>query len=364
MFGCVICGCGSKQEVVEKPVTQTITAESVDEDESVLSQEKVLMEVHFIDVGQGDSTLIINGEHAMLIDTGNNGYGVGLQLYLQKQGIKSLDYLILTHPDADHIGGADVAICKLKIDKVLMSTLKRENNTYRDVLEALAFKNMEGEMPEAGTKYEFGDAFFTVIGPCREYDEVNDNSIALMLCKGDVNFLFTGDCEEEAESDMLRNGFDLKADVYHLAHHGTRYATSTEFLQSVNPQAAVLSCAYGNEYGFPHQATLNSLRKNGINLYRTDEQGSIVAYCDGKSISWSVSPSETWQGGEERKNSEEVSPPTLRGDEGIYVANKKSLTLHNSSCQNLPVPVNQVLFETKEDAMEAGYSKLCGYCMK
>lgn len=362
LFVGVTCGCGKIQESLEEKVHQAELAETTT-DEALGQQESDSMELHFIDVGQGDSTLIINGEHAMLIDAGNNGYGVALQLYLQNQGIRKLDYLILTHPDADHIGGADVVICKLKIDKVFMRNREKDNNTYRDVLDALSFKKLKYEMPEVGAKYDLGDASFVILGPNREYEKTNDNSIAIMLRKGDKKFLFTGDGEEEAELDMVEGDFDLNADVYHVAHHGTRHATSTAFLDKVSPEAAVLSCAYGNEYGFPHQATLNGLRKRGILLYRTDEQGSIVAYCDGTTVMWSVTASETWQGGEERRNSEEAKPPILKVDEEIYVANKKSLTLHISSCEKLPLSVNQVLFETKEEAMEAGYNKLCGYCM-
>lgn len=364
VFAILGCACGKKQELPMEESINSVEMESVVSGESVQGADSGIMEVHFIDVGQGDCTLIINGEHAMLVDAGNNAYGVKLQLYLQKQGIRKLDYLILTHPDADHIGGADVVICKLNIDKIFMTNLEKDNNTYRDVLEALRFKNWSYEMPECGTKYALGDACFTVIGPGKEYDGINDNSIAFMLYKGEQKFLFTGDCEEFAEQEMVNSGYDLKADVYHLAHHGTRNATSSVFLDKVAPTAAVLSCADGNEYGFPHQSTLNSLRKRGISLYRTDEQGSIVAYCDGSKITWSVSPSETWQGGEERRGSKEPEAPMLVGNEEIFVANKKSQILHIPSCEYLPVTVNQVLFETAEDAARAGYSKLCGYCMK
>ena len=321
------------------------------------------MELHFIDVGQGDSTLIINGKHAMMIDAGDNAHGVALQLYLQKLGIKQLDYMVLTHPDSDHIGGADVLLYKLDVQKVLMEDDRKENDTYRDVLDALEYRDLSYEVPKPGEIYELGDARFTIVAPNNSYENVNNHSIALVLEKGDKRFLFTGDCEEAAETDMLENGLDLTADVYHVAHHGTRYASSADFLDRVKPAAAVLSCAMGNEYGYPHQGALNRLRERDICLYRTDEQGSIVATCDGKEIIWSVPASETWQGGEDRRNSVKVTAPEVEPDSGICIVNKKSGTIHSADCESLPALSNQVVFSTVEEAEDAGYHKLCGYCI-
>ncbi|MDE5597380.1 MAG: MBL fold metallo-hydrolase, partial [Lachnospiraceae bacterium] len=146
--------------------------------------------------------------------------------------------------------------------------------------------------------YSLGNAQFTILAPNGVYETPNNASIALLLQNGDNQFLFSGDAEEEAESDILVNGFPVSADVYQVGHHGSRTSSSKAFLNAVNPTWAVISCAEGNSYGHPHAKTLNTLRCMGIKVFRTDEQGNIVAQSDGKEITWNCAPSETWKVGE------------------------------------------------------------------
>lgn len=258
----------------------------------------VEMSVHFIDVGQGDATLVINGDYAMLIDAGIDDYGTRLQLYLQKQGIEKLDYLILTHTDADHIGAADVIITKFPIDTVFMGDYPKNTVTYRDTLAAFNASGLSYMIPSAGSTYELGDAFFTFVNPGKEYDNSNDSSLCFFLQKGDNTFLFTGDAGMDVEEDILDAGWDLSADVYHVGHHGSRYSSCSTFLEAVSPTYAVISCGEDNEYGHPHAQTLNTLRKMGVKVFRTDEQGTIVATTSGVEIKWNCAPSETWKAGE------------------------------------------------------------------
>ncbi len=256
------------------------------------------MEVHFIDVGQGDCTLVKCGDSAMLIDTGDDSQGTAVQNYLQKQGIKKLDYLILTHPDADHIGAAPVIITKFQIDTVFISNFEKDNKTYQKLIQALDDKRLSYGTPAVGNSYLLGKAQFTILAPNDVYEDPNNASIAILLQNGDNRFLFSGDAEEEAESDILMNGYSISADVYQVGHHGSRTSSSKTFLNAVNPTWAVISCAEGNAYGHPHAKTLNTLRRMGIKVFRTDEQGSIVAQSDGKEITWNCTPSETWKVGE------------------------------------------------------------------
>lgn len=262
------------------------------------ASESVPMEVHFLDVGQGDATLVINDSHAMLIDAGDNDKGTEVQQYLQKRGIEHLDYLVLTHTDADHIGGADVVLTKFEVDTVFMGDYAKETATYRDVIQALDNKGLDWSTPEAGSVYELGDASFTIVAPNAGYPDANNTSIGLLLEKGESSFLFTGDAEEEAEEDIVQNGLTLQADVYQVGHHGSRTSTTQELLDAVNPLYAVISCAEGNDYGHPHAQTLNRLRERGILVFRTDEQGSIIATADAGGITWNCAPSESWIAGE------------------------------------------------------------------
>lgn len=256
------------------------------------------MEVHFLDIGQGDSSLVMCGEHAMLIDAGDNDKGTAVQLYLKKRGIQKLDYLVLTHPDADHIGGADVVLTKFPVETVFQSAFEKDTKSYRDVEDALAYRSIKAQVPQPGDSYQLGDAYFTFVSPNADYEDANNSSLALLLQYGETKFLFTGDCEEEAEYDILNCGINIQADVYQTGHHGSRTASSQSFMDAVNPTYAVISCGEGNDYGHPHAEVLNRFRTMGIQVFRTDEQGSIIAYSDGQSITWNCAPSETWQVGE------------------------------------------------------------------
>lgn len=256
------------------------------------------LEVHFIDVGQGDATLIKADGHAMLIDAGENDKGTAVQLYLKKQGVEQLDYLVLTHTDSDHIGGADVIISKFDIGQIFMSDFKKDNKTYRELMESMQYKHMTYTTPEVGAEFALGNATFTIIAPNGDYDDPNNSSIALILDYGENSFLFSGDCEEEAEQDILDNGMNLDVDVYQVGHHGSRSSSSEDFLDAMSPEYAVISCAEKNSYGHPHARTLNNLRARKIKVFRTDEQGSIIAFSDGKEIMWNCSPSDSWQSGD------------------------------------------------------------------
>ena len=259
------------------------------------------MEIHFIDVEQGDATLIKVDGHYMLIDAGDNSMGTKVQLYLTKQGVKKLDYLVLTHTDADHIGGADVVVTKFDIDTIFMGDYKKDNKTYNELIEAMKYKSLTYAIPEVGAQYQLGDATFTILGPKEIYDDPNNTSVALKLTHGENTFLFSGDAEAEAEADILATGLDLDVDVYHAGHHGSSTSSTTEFLDAMTPEYAVISCKEGNSYGHPHAETLINFRAKGIQVFRTDEQGSVVAFSDGEKITWNCAPSETWQAGERGK---------------------------------------------------------------
>ena len=286
---------------IENTLEPVLVSNNTEEEnnETVLEPE---MEVHFIDVGQGDATLVKTDGHYMLIDAGDNTKGTVIWAYLKKQGVDKLDYLILTHTDSDHIGGADVIINKFDIDNVFIGDYKKDNKTYEELMMALRYKNMTYSTPAVGNSYTMGNASFTIIAPNKTYDDPNNNSIALVLKNGENTFLFTGDCEEPAERDILVNGIDIECDVYKAGHHGSSTSSNRDFLDVISPEYSVISCAANNEYGHPHSDVLNNLREMNTKVYRTDEQGSIVAYSDGINITWNCPPSETWKAGEPIKN--------------------------------------------------------------
>lgn len=314
----VLTGCGETTSLTEGQVTvqatESFKGETIDEteveSETIPETELEIdvepfpshLEIHFIDVGQGDATLLLCDGQTMLIDAGENDQGTVVQLYLQKRGVEGLDYVIGTHPDSDHIGGLDVIITKFDCETVMMPDYEKTTATYRDVIAAADYKSYKIVAPAVGEVYSLGGAMFTIIAPNDAYDDSNNSSIGILLTHGENTFLFTGDAEQEAETDILVNGIDIDADVLHVGHHGSRTASTAEFIEAVTPEYAVISCGEGNSYGHPHAGPLNTLRACGAKLYRTDEQGSVVVESDGETLVWNCAPTENWQVGESSGN--------------------------------------------------------------
>lgn len=322
------------------------------------------LEVHYIDVGQGDATLIKCGSHAMLIDGGNNNKGTTVQLYLKKQGVESLDYVIGTHPDADYIGGLDVIVYKYNCETVIMPDYEKDTKTYQELVDVIHDKNMKITYPVVGEQYALGEAKFTIIAPnSNSYGgNANDYSVAILLEYGKNRFLFTGDAEEASEAEMLTNGIDISADVYKVAHHGSRSASTQEFLNAVHPKYAVISCGEGNSYGHPHAEVLNRLRSMGVEVFRTDEQGSIIASSDGENITWNCSATDSWQSGEQtesdRENADNVTEQTT------YVLNTNTKKFHRETCGSVS-QIKEENFQkvqtSREELEQSGYSP-CKNC--
>ena len=456
----------------ENPKAENSKTENPKAENTKVENSETELNVHFLDVGQGDAVLISCDDAYMLIDAGDNDKGTLVQNYLNKQGVEHLDYIIGTHPDADHIGGMDVILYKFDCGTVMMPEVTNDTATYRDVIDTMKEKGYQNTAPVVGDSYSLGSAQFTILGPTDTYEDTNNNSIVLLLTHGDNKFLFVGDAEEKAEEDILAEGVSVKADVLKVGHHGSRTASSEAFLQAVEPTYAVISCGQDNSYGHPHAETLNTLRSMGVKVFRTDEQGTVTATSDGHEISWNCAPSTTWKAGENvqsstgtdqkksntansKKNLSDTtnssvqpaasqSSGTQTGADsqssgaqtgtdsqssttqssvtgstnsqsaasqgsttqssvtgstnsqsaarqgsaaqtdstqiagvtqenngsnfgtapatGSYIGNRNNHKLHRASCSYLPKEKNQVIFDTREAAVAAGYNDPCGHC--
>ncbi len=245
-----------------------------------------VIEVHFIDVGQGDSILIEAGDSAMLIDAGENNKGTSVIDYLAAQNIKDLDYVIGTHPHSDHIGGLDTVLSTLPVDTLIMPKATHTTKTYEDVLDIIAEKGLTITKPVVGGEYRLGSASFVIIAPnSSSYEELNEYSIVIKLTHEDNSFLLTGDAGSLSEEEMLASGIDLSADLLKLGHHGSAYSSTERFLDAVTPTYAIACVGIDNEYGHPHPDTLIARDTRNIMFYRTDKQGTVVFTSDGKNIS-------------------------------------------------------------------------------
>ena len=245
------------------------------------------MGVHFLDVGQGDSILIVmpSGE-TMLIDASTSDRGDEILEYIDSIGIKKLNYFVMTHPHSDHIGGAKKILEGIPITNVIMPDVEHDTSTFEKIVTFLLNSDINVIMPKPNDQFELGSARLTVLGPTKEYKDLNNASLVIRLDYGETSFMFTGDAEYEAEEDMLsyHSASKFKADVLKLGHHGSSTSSCKAFLDAVSPRYAVVSCGKDNEYGHPHTETVNELNKRGINYFRTDKVGNIVFSSDGKTV--------------------------------------------------------------------------------
>jgi competence protein ComEC len=249
--------------------------------------------IHYIDVGQADSILIITpGKKVMLIDAGNNNDGDDVVEYLRNQGISRIDVAVGTHPHEDHIGGLDTVIRNFDIGKIYMPKAVNATKTFEDVLAAVKDKGLKINTAEGGRDIAIDSRIESLfLAPnSGEYKDLNNYSAVVKLTFGETSFLFAGDAEDVSEEEMLQKGYDLKADVLKVGHHGSSSSTTPEFLEEVDPEYAVIMTGKDNEYGHPHKEVMERLKNKGIKVYRTDQNGTVVVESDGRNITFSTKP--------------------------------------------------------------------------
>lgn len=247
--------------------------------------EKELL-VHYIDIGQGDSILIQINNKNLLIDSGPGTASSKLFSYLDKYGVRKLDYIIATHPHEDHIGNMGSVIKKYVIGQFYAPKISSSTKTFESMTSALKQKKLKINVAKPGVSLDLGSGInCDIIAPLNtHYDETNHYSAVVKLSFGSKKFLFMGDAEKVNERELLASKVDLNADVLKVGHHGSSSSSSKEFLEAVSPEIAVISCGKGNDYGHPHKETTIELNRRNITLYRTDINKDILLICDGNKI--------------------------------------------------------------------------------
>ena len=245
------------------------------------------LSVHFLDVDQGDSILIIapNGE-SMLIDTSISKMDDVIIEYLRSVGIKKLDYLVLTHPDGDHIGSATKILEQIGANAVYMTDKIHTTKTFEKLIQTIERLDITLKIPKLNDVIKLGSANFTVLGPVEKTDNNNEMSIVLRLDYGEISFMFTGDAGAESENLMLNKhpSGAFKAQVLKLGHHGSSSSSTKEFLLAVEPSYAIISCGKDNSYGHPHREVVALLKELNIPSYITHECGNIIFTTDGSDL--------------------------------------------------------------------------------
>ncbi len=294
---------GSKQRYIYIIIVLIIAVVAILENRGVIDTNKIKqalgqadkkavdasMSVHFIDVGQGDCTLIISDGEAMLIDAGEKECGVTVSQYLEEQGVTKLKYVIGTHPHSDHIGGLAYIIENFQVENVILpkipSDMTPTTKVYENLLTAIKNKGLKIHAAVDET-LELGQSKVELFAPVGESSNLNNYSVCTKITHGENTFLLTGDTENEAETDLVeRAGEKLSAKVLKLGHHGSSTASSVELLDATKPRYAVISCGEGNKYGHPHDEVLSRVKKFADYTLRTDESGTIIFYSDKKGLS-------------------------------------------------------------------------------
>ena len=248
--------------------------------------------VHFIDVGQGSSTLIQEGASGILIDAGEKDYGQVVIDYLNEVGIKSLEYVVASHPHSDHIGGLDDVLYAFDVDTIIMTELEEFNTpttrVYEDLLEAIYDNGTVAEFIGNDVSRIFGlndDINIEILGPVEQVEDLNDMSLILRASAFDTKFMILGDAEKQELTSVYKsplnkmlsiNESSFDANVIALGHHGSSTSIYKQFLDAVDADVAVISCGKDNSYGHPHKEALDYIEKNAMTCLRTDEMGDIV----------------------------------------------------------------------------------------
>lgn len=240
--------------------------------------------VHFIDVGQADSTLLEFDGHAILIDAGD-WTGDEVASYLANEGIMELDIVVGTHPDADHIGQLAEVVKEFEVGEVWMSGNPSTSNVFIETLEAIEATGTDYYEPRAGETFDIGKLALEVLYPEEVTGKVNEESIAMKITYGDIQFVFTGDAGVKEEQRMIDRGADLDAEILHMGHHGSNTSTSQAFLKAVSPEIAIYSAGIDNSYGHPHAEVIAAAENAGAEVYGTDVQGTVIVKTDGVSYS-------------------------------------------------------------------------------
>ncbi len=242
--------------------------------------------ITFFDLDQRDSTLIQFDDYDILIDAGDRAYGQDIVKKLNDIGVDDIEYLIATHPHADHIGGMDDVLLNFEVEHFVMPDVAHTSKTYENMIDIIIEKDIEVIIPEYGDYLiDEKNASLKVISPnIEEDDNLNNYSICLKFDFGNTRAIFTGDAEKEIEEMILKSGENIRADIFQAGHHGSSTSNTKQFVNAISPSITVISAGEDNKYGHPHVETIEILKSVGSDIYITSELSDIQIKTNGDEI--------------------------------------------------------------------------------
>lgn len=333
------------------------------EETAMASIDEDAVYVHFLATGNSDA-MLIQGEQTVLIDGGQNDDGMRITAYLKALGISELDYLISTHPDADHCGGLDDIVKHFEIHHTYVGNGDSDTAVYQDFVNALDEKGLTPAVPLKDEKVEIGeDAYLTFYNTDYTGNDSNDASLVTLLEANGWSVLFTGDISSEIERSLQDELPDI--DVLKVAHHGSKYSCTSTFIYQLQPEYAVI-CTGENIYGHPDQGVMDRLERVGAEVLRTDEKGnivmklgtSLVIQCNQNYIDLPGTKTNLVITEPEADKPEQSESPQQSSDADTkYVGNRNTMKFHYAECDSVDDmnEKNKVFGDEREYYIENGY---------
>ena len=330
--------------------------------------------VSYINVGQGDSILIQVDDCDILIDAGVANQGTTVSNYLKNNGVDDIELMINTHPDADHCGGLTTVLNNFVVEQVWISKdTSKTTAAYKNFIAAVGTEGLTAKQPSVGTVFTYEHLTLTVLYSTYVSGDSNNSSIVVMLEYGSFKFLFTGDVSQDVENQLVSSGKDLSCDVLKVGHHGSKYSSTTAFLNATGAEYGVI-CVGSNSYGHPTSDALGRLSSAGVTVYRTDQNGNIVFSTNGATLTLPGGGTDTSGSGSGTSSSGSSSSGSGSSSSGssssgttssseYFIGNTETKVFHLPTCANLPATSKQnVMYNYYWIINIAGYTP-CGRCL-
>ena len=280
---CAVFGLGKKplwKTIINQTDADTAASVGIAQSEAAAQP----LSVHYINVDQGDSTLIRFENFNILIDCAKKAYEDNVFDYLEQNDVEHLDMVIATHPDSDHIGGFADLLYRMKPDLYVLPQISpniKKTQTELTLLNTLKTLKVHTEYAVNEKVYTFGELKLTTYITEKEQSDKNEYSVVAKLEYKNASYLLMGDAGKTVEKEFMAQKYPLSADVFKAGHHGSSKSSSSKFVKFVSPRYCVFSCGADNEYGHPHSEVLQIMKKQKVTCFRTDKSGTVVIGTDG-----------------------------------------------------------------------------------